>query len=482
MVAAVELVGYRIQRPQLHAAAAQLMAAVLDDLAAGDGAPVFATVPDFGEWHRHGQESFVAIQRGAWQMPDRVAHYRFLDTFAEMTAVRAVVAADEVLRERVDCVVGVEFALTFRQLGWTLVKHILEPMVAALRAYRFDQDAFDVAYSRLEEGLLATRARLVEAVPLNAFTPTSGVGTVTLVDGLMLQAMSDRQMSAAIGYQAVPVTFAGGPNSVTVSRFHQWALIRCTSYPVCSSMDSPAQPAAPVFPSLVEPASRLVTALRLVCGGSVTATRAIRRQPDDDFPQGLGPTASLSALPTFDEERPTILEREQVEAVSDVYKLLTHPAVQANRGLQTALRRLVMSGADRVPADRLIDLIVCAEVLFIQLPGLPQDRRKQDKIVEGANALLADDPVLHAPPERIDALLRLGYRLRNDEMHGDDASMRELYVLSGQPTSDLSAVVDDIERVLRRALVRTLFQLAEAAAGVTAPAQRTEQRGEPGAH
>ncbi|WP_222947239.1 hypothetical protein [Micromonospora aurantiaca (nom. illeg.)] len=461
MVAADGVVGGRVRRPHLHAAVAQLMAAVLGDLAAGDGVPVFATVPDFGEWHRHGQEPFVAIRRGAWQMPDRVADYRFLDTFAEMAAVRAVVAADEVLRARVDCVVGVEFALSHRQLGWTLVQHILEPLVAAVRGYRFDQDAFDAAYRRLEEGLLATRARLVEAVPLNAFTPTAGIEAVTLPDGLVLQAMSDRQMSAAIGYHAVPINFAGGPNSVTVSRFHQWALARCTSYPVCSSMDVPAQPTAPEFPSLVEPASRLVTALRLVCGGSVTATRAIRCQPDNDFPQGLGPTASLSALPAFDEERPTILGREQVEAVREVYGLLTHSAVRENRGLQTALRRLVLAGADRVPTDRLIDLMVCAEVLFIKLPGLPQDRRKQDKIVDGAIALLADDPVLQAPPERIGALLRLGYRLRNDEMHGDDPSGRELRTITGQPTNDLSAVVDDIERVLRRALVRLLSRVVK---------------------
>ncbi|MFY1659310.1 hypothetical protein [Micromonospora sp. WMMD1274] len=168
----------------------QLMAAVLGDLAARDGVPVFATVPDFGEWHRHGQESFVAIRRGAWQMPARVTDYRFLNTFAEIGAVRAVVAADEVLLERVDCLVGVEFALTLRQLGPTLVKHVLEPMVAAVRGYRFDQEAFDAAYSRLEDGLLATRAPLVKVVPLNAFTPTAGIEAVTLPDGLVLQAMS----------------------------------------------------------------------------------------------------------------------------------------------------------------------------------------------------------------------------------------------------------------------------------------------------
>ncbi|WP_422750492.1 hypothetical protein [Micromonospora sp. WMMD1219] len=460
-MAAGDVARGRVRRPQLHAVVGQLMAAVLGDLAAGDGVPVFAAVPDFGEWHRHGQGSFVAIRRGAWQMPGRVTDYRFLDTFAEIGAVRAVVAADEVLRSRVDCLVGVEFALTHRQLGWTLVKHVLEPMVAAVGGYRFGQEAFDAAYSRLEDGLLATRARLVEVVPLNAFTPTAGIEAVTLPDGLVLQAMSDRQVSAAIGYLAAPIAFAGGPSSVTVSRFHQCALTRCTSYPVCSAMDVPAQPTTPEAGTLVEPASRLVAALRLVCGGSVTATRAIRCPPDDDFPQGLGPTASLSALPTFDEDRPTILGREQVEAAREVYDLLAHPAVREDRGLQTTLRRLVLAGADRVPTDRLIDLIVCAEVLFIKLPGLPADPRKQDKLVDGATTLLADDPVLQAPPERLDALLRLGYRLRNDEMHGNDPSRQELHTLTGQPTDRLSAVVDDIERVLRRTLVQLLSGVVE---------------------
>ncbi|WP_374538289.1 hypothetical protein [Micromonospora aurantiaca (nom. illeg.)] len=97
-MAADDVARGRVRRPQLHAAVGQLMAAVLGDLAAGDGVPVFATVPDFGEWHRHGQESFVAIRRGAWQVPGRVTDYRFLDTFAEIGAVRTVVAADEVLR------------------------------------------------------------------------------------------------------------------------------------------------------------------------------------------------------------------------------------------------------------------------------------------------------------------------------------------------------------------------------------------------
>ncbi|WP_374538288.1 hypothetical protein [Micromonospora aurantiaca (nom. illeg.)] len=46
-------------------------------------------------------------------------------------------------------------------------------------------------------------------------------------------------------------------------------------------------------------------------------------------------------------------------------------------------------------------------------------------------------------------------------MHGDDPSRQELHTLTGQPTVDVSAVVDDIEQVLRRALVRLLSGVVE---------------------
>jgi hypothetical protein len=120
---------------------------------------------------------------------------------------------------------------------------------------------------------------MVEFVPVNAFVAVSGIGTVDLPDGFVLRQLSDQQISAAIGCYAVPAEFAGGPNTVTVSRLHQWALTRQRSYPVCSSAEVPAQPIAPRFEPLTDSATRLITALRLVCGGSAIATRALHAGP-----------------------------------------------------------------------------------------------------------------------------------------------------------------------------------------------------------
>ena len=75
-------------------------------------------------------------------------------------------------------------------------------------------------------------------------------------------------MSAAIDHLTVPRMAGGSVNGVRVSHFDQWALMTTRAYPVAG--DNPiAAPQSPAFPTLYEPAISLITALRIVCGGSV---------------------------------------------------------------------------------------------------------------------------------------------------------------------------------------------------------------------
>jgi hypothetical protein len=218
--------------PPVRAAVASLVIAALSDLAERDGAPTIDKMPDLRNWWRYGQESFVALRPNAWHMPERVTVVNWLDTFAEMVAVRNVIDADPILSTRVDTMVGTEFSLQQRRLDWLLVECLLEPMVVTTRTYVFDEAVFELHYNRLEAGLLADTVRLVEFVPLNGFMAT--MAEIPLSDGMVLRPMTDRQMSRAIQVLAAPAEFSGGPNSVQVSRFHQWAVTKEQSYPVRS--------------------------------------------------------------------------------------------------------------------------------------------------------------------------------------------------------------------------------------------------------
>ncbi|WP_409496001.1 hypothetical protein [Amycolatopsis sp. cmx-11-12] len=355
--------------------------------------------------------------------------------------------------------VGTEFSLQQRRLDWLLVECLLEPMIVTTRTYAFEEAVFDLHYNRLEAGLLADTVRLIEFVPLNGLTAT--MAEIVLPDGVVLRPMTDRQMSRAIQVLAAPAEFGGGPNSVQVSRFHQWAVTKEKSYPVRSyKQGMPEQPPqAPSFPSLEEPAQRLVTALRVVCGGSVVATRPIHMQHDDDFPRDVEGSAVLATVGLADVNRPTLLlTEEHVDVVLKVYAILGAPAVVQDRSLQVALRRLVFAGSKSLPEDRLIDLSICSEALFIQRNKI-KTMQKANTVAVSGGQLLADDPVLGFERGTVERFLKEAYSRRNAEIHGDHADMKAMTLLNGDKTTDLARFVEDLTRLMGRAIQLVLAEL-----------------------
>jgi len=228
-------------RDKIRNAVAALVVAVLRDLTERDRAPHLDAMADLRSWWRYGQESFVVLRPHAWHMPERVTVVGWLNTFTEMTAVRHTIDADPILSTRLDTMVGTEFSLNQRPLDWLLVEHLLEPMIVTSRSYDFDEAVFEQHFTRLDAGLRADTIRFVEFIPLNGFT--ASISDIALADGVVLRPMTDRQISRAIQVLAVPAEFSGGPNSVQVSRFHQWAVTREQDYPVRSyKQGMPEQP------------------------------------------------------------------------------------------------------------------------------------------------------------------------------------------------------------------------------------------------
>jgi hypothetical protein len=264
--------------------------------------------------------------------------------------------------------------------------------------------------------------------------------------------MTDSQVSLAIARGAVPAELAGGPLFVNLEPEHQWAMTLTTPYPIVSAADLPEQPAAPDFPSLLEPGQRIVTALRIVCGGSAVVTRTILQQHDDDFPIIGGGSAVLSAKEAIDYARPTLLTRGQLADLARVYGWLGTPTVTDDAMLQRALRRLLFAGAHRYPEDRLADLMTCAEIIFIKRLGHQHTRTKGDRVADGASDLLRDDSFLGVETQQIRSFMLKAYGVRNDRIHGDDPSARTLFVLDGSSTSSLKRMVDDVEIVVCRCL------------------------------
>ena len=437
-----------------RAVVGELARSVLGYLAVEEGQPSIGQRIDLERWWRHGQESFVGLQPRAWLMPEDVPVVGWLDKFAEITAVRQAYDADPVLGARVDTLIGTEFNRQGRNFGWLLIEHIIQPMILTTGTYDFDEAVFDRLYDDFERGFGAEQIHMVEFLPLNGFESTETV--VRLPDSLILQRMTDAQVSAAINHLAVPRMSGTGVNSARVSRFDQWALITSRTYPVAHGSRL-AAPQPPEFPTLHQPAGSLITALRIVCGGSVVATRSMFAQADDEFPIVQGVSAILNEFDRADNDRPTRLLAGALDALCGTYTALSLPAVQADRSLQIAIRRLVFAGSRSVDADRLIDLAMSAEALFIKRAGLPRGANG-NKIAAVAAALLADDPELNADANQIQAFMKTVYRARNAEVHGDDRPYPHLHMLDGRPTDSLPGVLLDAERIMRGAVLAVLAQ------------------------
>jgi hypothetical protein len=101
-------------------------------------------------------------------------------TFAQMAALRKVIADDPVLCARVDTMVGAEFSLFPYRLSTLLLEYVFEPLVTAAGAYRFDPGVFAVC-DRLEAALRAERIRFIEYPPV--LGSTSSVPQIPLPGG-----------------------------------------------------------------------------------------------------------------------------------------------------------------------------------------------------------------------------------------------------------------------------------------------------------
>ncbi|KAA9375957.1 hypothetical protein F5972_24870 [Microbispora cellulosiformans] len=444
------------QYEDVREAAAALMEAILEELASVEVEPAFVEYVGRDGWQRRFQETLVVVRRTRWRHPLVLASYDWWDRLPQMKTLRTVLTSHKELHDRVDTLIGFDFSASRRDLIQMLIADLLTPLVEESHRYTFDRAAFDSVYERVEAGLLASTVRLLQVVPLLGFDMALHA-QVVLGDGLVIRSMTDLELSAAI-QTGLPDQAASSTLSRTVSRFYQHAVTKETTYPIrVGDVPGPV-----VVPQPIEDdALRLQTALRLVCGGSVTTGRPFQMQHPDDFGANPGYSASLSWSQSPDLERPTLLlSPAQIVSIRQIMAMLTTPVIAANRPLQMAIRRLVSAGSRGIPEDRLVDLVIAAEALFIHGPGHGATQHKKAVIASGAASLLADDPELGARGGEISRFFRGAYERRNHEVHADPRRPATIRLLDGSPAVTLHAFVEDLERVMRHAVTLTIQEHA----------------------
>ncbi|MEY9860999.1 hypothetical protein ABH935_006637 [Catenulispora sp. GAS73] len=387
--------------PDVHAALSDAIQQALEvPAAAQPGGPQFRELPDQAGWERHHQETLLQRTRSIWDHPAEVASRSWWRGLAAYPSFQAALDAHPEVRDRLDALVGFPFSLRGRDLRTILILQMLSPQIEAARGYDFDQDMFDACYRRLEAGVLQQHVRMIEFMPLLGLA--SAYEPVQLPDGMTLRLMTDLELSMGIQTLGVPVSDRSGTTSLTVAVGNQFALVLEHTFPV--QYGAPADPVTMplALPSFEDEAHRLIDALRLACGGSVSLGRPVQYQDPGDFDAHPGYPAARIRVKTPDPGATTVLYgTNQFEAVIAAYNALGQAAVTGDWLLMMVLRRVQMTSTRALPEDRLIDLAIAAEALFISHPGLNAPGSKSPKIAEDAADLLTGDPVLAASDENI---------------------------------------------------------------------------------
>jgi hypothetical protein len=112
---------------------------------------------------------------------------------------------------------------------------------------------------------------------------------------------------------------------VTVWRFNQVGLTLEHDHLFVAERDLPKQTTPAVVQAIEEPAARLITALRVVCGGSLSATRRLRMLHLDELEATGSAEAHLTRLGSLDPEHPIVLFADHVAELRRVFELLVRP-------------------------------------------------------------------------------------------------------------------------------------------------------------
>jgi hypothetical protein len=355
---------------------------------------------------------------------------------------------------------------THTDLNITLRFHLLEPLVVHAQSFDFDPARFGELYAEIEGALLAREISEVMWVPLLGFDATEQGGSVYLGDGWQLRPMTDQEISASLDWGTIP----GRPDPVGmgevrwVSRLDQWALAKEVLLPkvIGDDADPPTPwPAELDLGIATELGDRLVTALRLVAGGSVCAGAAASASMPSVLIPGFGGGYARKFVARPGEAPPCVLEPAKVPALQETWLHLAAPAVAGDKALTVALRRLRDAPLRPSDEDKLIDLVIAAEALFLTDTGRSEDRGELTYRLALRAALFIDD----SPHRRaqIREFFRRIYRARSAVVHGGQPG--GLRSLDGDEAT-LADSVGELDRLMRLALHKAVLIRAGRRSGV----------------
>jgi hypothetical protein len=412
------------------AAHAQGALGLLDDYAGAGGG-----VPDVEEdvWVRHGP-AFLRERRSQPRWRDALPAVRqSLQALPTHGPCLAALGRDPIIAGQLGTAVA--FGLVARR--WRaedLVEEFVARLAEAQRGFVFHEAGFASAYAALERSLYDTHVTVEAVAPLPGFR--SAVDRIILAEDLRVETLTDEDVRDALR--------AGALSSqegllLDPPRFGAKAVVR-----VPKLVTAPLNGDAPVPPlqaanNRIEEAMRALAAFR---DGRARRAGTIVRSPHWLLREAV---ASLPGDVGAKGGRAYTLTAEDAVALPRFWAALQNPSVRARASLSVAFRRFHEAGVRPRPEDRLIDLLIVAEALALNVPFDSSDPREMAyRLALRTGSSLAE----HRARREFDRHIRLAYLVRNDVVNGAPPRLPD--------NVSLEAFLGTTEDLLRQALHRAV--------------------------
>jgi hypothetical protein len=352
----------------------------------------------------------------------------------------AALRADPVVAPQLDQFIGV--GLHRRRIGPT---DVLESLVVRLAqgqgeggSVRFEGPAFAAAYQHLEDALYRPDLTFEAVAPLrNARLDAT---PVFLAEDLRLDALSDAEVAELLKHgqaEAAEGVAMAPPRFAVKATYH---------FPKQLPADNAGLPGG-LQREAEERVSAVLRAMTVFKAGNVARGAVVHRTHHwflrDQVIVGAAPRAPPWGS-TY------TLSRTEAPALARFWAVLQHPRVRQRRSLEVAMRRFRDACGRSRPEDRLIDLLVCAEALSLNVANDSSDRAEMlHRLALRAGSGMAE----RAQRREFDRAIRAAYLVRDDVVHGHEPRLPPSP--DGSP-QELEAFIERTEALLRGAMQRAV--------------------------
>jgi hypothetical protein len=372
-----------------------------------------------------------------------------LRSLGEHAACLQALRVDPITAGQLDVLVGTS-SMLMRLDADTILGRLLTEVVGTAPDLDWHGDVFDRAYRRLESFLYAVDLDSVLLAPLRGVTALPA--PIRLGEGIELDRMSDTEIPAAIGLGFIETmgrraAHVDQPYAIRIRRRASKVVVRDPE-----SQERLADAASHVEATerLHQHAERVVEALRLLKSGQV-AIRGFLRFEDNWLLEGGWSHSLLLSLPAT--AGPTYeLTSSEADELRGVWRRLGEGAI-GEKPIAPARRRFVFAGDRSRDDDRLVDLMIAAESLFLSDAGRASERTEL-----GFRLRLRAASFLSTPKwtsRQLFTQFGRAYRVRSAIVHGGEPDAKDVRSPSGEQVQ-LRDFVDLFEDLMRLALKQSM--------------------------